>query len=595
MATDVTTLLIQMMTASGQANGLAANRALLGGAADLLSTTADYAQILGTAAPAAQALAAALVTSVAADVTVKGSTAAVEAAALSTAIANPAVGAAVVLIVSFVIVYLSAIGQSDQSQQVKDLAKALTADLTDLQLADYWQGKMTGTLSDLWSPVGTDLDNLAHEGTGGTNVTHDVSHFHDHALAFVRHLVNDFGSELYWQVPAQPAGDVPQSDGPMPGQFWPCFSWYGQFPTRLTVAGSPSGNVVDPRTMAPVLALGIQSYLTLESLLNVIDQTQPTLQRFVNDFRTDLAGQPNSYLDFLYGMYELAVCGIVKTDLPSEEEILGALWHITQVAGVSARPSTNPASWTSWGAPWDEFTYHNFEFFKSFSGNGLAWNLRYGVSETYPQYGFYGKVQLDQARTTLFTPAYIVSAIDFTNAVSQWQQALVLFNVWDDTYVSMDSLQNWVIPWLENRLILGRMARWKAIYLLNGFDRLWSLLQALQRLAAPNTQVVPATMRLKQDDMIASGNWSARELCKVVVARGSMLTGNGYASADNEFVIIDWLPGSTQSVSGHSVAGFVQFLYNVANGNWAGPPEQDPQRAPPRPLSFRGLLASAAI
>jgi hypothetical protein len=129
------------------------------------------------------------------------------------------------------------------------------------------------------------------------------------------------------------------------------------------------------------------------------------------------------------------------------------------------------------------------------------------------------------------------------------------------------------------------MARWKAIYLLNGFDRWWSVLQALQRLAAPNPPVVPAAMRLDQDGTIASGNWSTRELCKVV--KGGLYPRG--SSSDNNFVI-DWGP----SVSGHSVEGLAQFLYNIANGNWAGPPEQHPYRDIPRPLSLRGLLAGAA-
>jgi hypothetical protein len=175
-----------------------------------------------------------------------------------------------------------------------------------------------------------------------------------------------------------------------------------------------------------------------------------------------------------------------------------------------------------------------------------------------------------------FTPAYVVSLPDITNAVSQWQQAGVLFNDGSETYVSIERLQNWAIPWLQNRLIHGRMARWKAIYLLNGFDSVWSVLQALQRLAAPNPAVVPATMTLNQDDTTASGNWSARELCAIVLA-------------DNEFVV------NSGSVSGHSVAGFVEFLYNIANGNWAAPPGKTPGQTPLRPLSFRGLLASAAI
>lgn len=165
------------------------------------------------------------------------------------------------------------------------------------------------------------------------------------------------------------------------------------------------------------------------------------------------------------------------------------------------------------------------------------------------------------------------------------------------TCIWINELQNWTIPWISNRIILGRMARWKAIYLLNAFDGVWSVLQALQRLAAPNPPIVPSTMHLPQDGTIANGNWSTRELCRVVQVNDKLLTGNAYVdSLDfNEFVT-DWVPGGRiewTRVSGHSVGGLVQFLYNVANGNWARPP-LPPQVTVPRPLSFRGLLAGAA-
>jgi hypothetical protein len=646
MATDITTLLIQKVTAaSGQPNGLAVNRAALNSAADLLSTVADYAQILGIAVPVVQALAAAVINQVAEDAgavsagtlaaALSEATTALTGGAIAAVVANPYLGAIVILIISVVAAILSAVGsgQSNQSQQFLDILAALNDaldDLIDLDLATYWQGKLTGNVPLLWSPVETDLDNLAREGTGpqATDVLSNVSHFHGDGLAFVNLLVKDISFEQYWEVPGKTAGDVPQLSDTPPAAWatyflgsggddfavgWQYLSWYGHFPIRLPSDGSPGGNVQDPRTFAPILALGIQSYLTLQSLLNVIDPSQLTFQQFLSDFGGDLADPSNppsspAYTNFLYEKYKLAVNGIVKTDLPSEDEILGFLWAETWEAGVLASPLTNPGQPTtqSWGAPPPLLSVPN----AAFSGDGLFWNGTLGASETYPLYGFYGDAQFTNAAAPLFadlsppvvwvsTPAYILSYPDTSNMVSQWQGADIL--VYTEGYggewlVDISSLQNWTIPWLENRLILGRMARWKALYLLNGFDALWSFLQALQQLAAPNPPVVPATMTLDQDGTIASGNWSARELCKVVVVQGNLLYANTYVSVDNEFLVSPGYPG----LPGHSVAALLQFFYNVANGNWAGPPEPDgadiyyPQVGPPRPLSFRGLLAGAA-
>jgi hypothetical protein len=351
--------------------------------------------------------------------------------------------------------------------------------------------------------------------------------------------------------------------------------------------------------MTPVLALGIRSYLTLATLLHYINPTQLTFREFLNDFGRDL----RSYTQFLYTNYAEAVNGIVKTDIPSEAEILGYLWQLSQNAGAFASLDTQPDAPTtqSWGAPmprWGISEFIDGPAAGAYSGNGWGWNGIYGASETYPQYGFYGHARIDQlSYLNLFTPAYIVSSLDGTNAVSEWQRALILFNVGSDTYVSEFSLSEWVIPWLQNRIILGRMARWKAVYLINGFDGVWSLLQALQQLVPP-PPTMPIVPLKFDDDTIKNGNWSARELCKVVLVTGSLLTGNDYVSEDNEFLVIT-------PVSGHSVAGLVQFLYNVANGTWTGPPPyyvpagvppgMVEVAGPPRPLSFRGLLSSAAI
>lgn len=614
MATDITALLIQMIKGgSTLAKALEVNGSALDSSADLLSRAANYVQILGTAAgPAAQAVVAAELGRIAAqqaDHQIEAGAAA-EASALASAEAAGAV-ALLVLALAAILTLAGGTNQSDLATAFQDLTDAINT-LGESLLAGYWQGKLTNSpAAQLWIPLKGDLDDLARQGTGGNYVTTDVSHYHNDGMNFVNELTNNlevssgFGIGQYWQVPAQPTGDIPQSPNPnaiwdYPG--WKYESWYGNFPARLAIANSPSGNVLDPRTMIPVLALGLQSYITLQSVVNLVDSTQPTLSQFLNQFWPDFSDptSPTSYINFLYLMYQLAVNGIVKTDLPSEQEILGALWRFAQQKGVWAHPSTNPAQPTnySWGAPEPTIlgTYPpggTNDPGPAFSGNGFSWNGTYGASETYPQYGFYGNYQLDQNKRNLFTQAYFVSLIDNSNAVSQWLQSDVIFAAESELYASMYVFETWTIPWLQNRIILGSMARWKAIYLLNGFDRVWSVLQALQRLAPPSTTpIVPPTMTLKQDGMIASGNWSVRELCKVV--KGELLTGK-----DNQFVIDYWYPEAPVPVgwvplSGYSVGELVVFLYNLANGDWAGPPEQDRIQQPPRPLSFRGLLAGAA-
>jgi hypothetical protein len=615
MTTDITTLLIQMVEKGvPQAGGLLTNNSALGSASDVLSLSANYAQLLGTAAPAALAAAGAILGVIAEGTESLLGAGAAEAAAVSAEVsaglANPIVGAVVVIILTFILAMIDSLQNSEGGQQFTDLANSID---NNVNTSNYWEGKLTNSsLSDLWAPVGQFLDDLKREGTAGIDVTtQEVSQYHVKASEFVRQLVaNPFGSDGYWEVYPEPAGDVPQASDPKPGwgtTGWRYESWYGHFPARSTIAGSPSGNVLDPRTIVPVLALGLKSYIQLESLASLIDPKQLTFQQFLSDFGPDFAEpgakvcSSEAYINFLYCMYWRSVTGIVKTDLPSEDEILGALWWVTQIAGVFAHPSADPTRPTSqsWGAPWP---FPRDQPGDAFSGNGWAWNLAYGASETYPLYGFYGNMQLDQTQRNLFTTAYIVSRADTTNMVSEWKNALVLYDVGSDTYVSSYGLTEWVIPWLQNKIILGRMARWKAIYLLNGFDRLWSLLQALQRLFVPNPPVVPTMLTLDQDQTIASGNWSARELCNIVKVSAVLLTGSEFVvTPQSTDFVVNWTSYSATKmtlISGYSVGGLLDFLYNVANGNWAGPPKlagyRDLPGNPPKPLSFRGLLAGAA-
>ncbi len=368
MATDITT---QLIKAIGASSTQAVNSAVVGSSADLLSTMANYVQILSTVEgpavqfavakaigeyqakqAAAQLAAGASQESQAAAAAATG--AAAEGSALAVAGAS-LVGAFILLAVSFILAELGDSGESDQTQQFAALVNAVISDIDQHDLEQYWETLLTGALSLLWSDVSTDLDNLAAEGTGGTDVLNvngqnSYVNFHNHASKFVNLLIADPSSYLYWQVPSQYAGTVPQalqSDWDIqPSLLWQSDSWYGQFPARPIAPDSPSGDdVSDPTTMLPLLALGLQSYLTLESVLNIIDPSQPTLLDFVNTWRGDPANwQQESftlsyYTNFLFTKYALAVNGILKTDLPTDDEILGALW---KQEGESCPPFDKP-------------------------------------------------------------------------------------------------------------------------------------------------------------------------------------------------------------------------------------------------------------
>jgi len=88
---------------------------------------------------------------------------------------------------------------------------------------------------------------------------------------------------------------------------------------------------------------------------------------------------------------------------------------------------------------------------------------------------------------------------------------------------------------------------------------------------------------------MATGNWSARELCALLNVDGDILDGVEGGS----------LQTSTGYAYGYSMAALAAGLDNIARGNWGGHPAplSDPpgQHLPTRPLGLRDRLAAAAV
>lgn len=564
MTTDATTLLIQRILSQEGSPAQGPNANLLGQADSIISTAADYAQILGTSlGPLAQAAGIAA----AGGATAAVADAAGQAAALTSSAATAGIGAAVVLIFSFLLAALGDDSGSSETEALNQLNSEVM-DVEDVVLADYWQNHLTGIISSWNSPtggLGTDLDNLANEGIRGTDVKNDVAQFHDNALAFVNNFIPSKtpGAEVYWERPfvqsqAFAVKWVPYVWGSVEkALIYPVIGWYGKLPAPQAgppLGGSAQQMASDPFSSLPFLLLGIQSYLAIEALVHLIDARQPTFSDFLTEFKGDLQG----YASFIYAQHQLAVNGIVKTDLPSNADVLTFLYYVT--ARVSF-PDDTPL----WGgSPANQYTDGSPP-----PSAGYAWNGVYGAASAYPQYGVYEPSP--PVPVPCSSPSSLIDIINAYNMAPQFQQAFgYAFN-------QKAVLANWTLPWVKARLILGRMARWKAIYLINGYDKVWSIIQNLRALS--NQSPLPA-LTLTQDGTIASGNWSMRELCTVL---GNL--GGDLASPT---------AGEGLGPLGDSLLTLVQLLDSIVNGNWGGPPSTLPS-GPPRPLGFRDRLAVAAV
>jgi hypothetical protein len=625
VAEDITTTLVNLILAEHSKPDLLHNASIMSDSADLLDTAASWAQLLGTAAgPAAQLFTRQTAAFWAAEQAGNSSADAAGEAATLTAAASIGVGLAVAAVLVVASAILASVVGSDQSSSAEsEFFQDIMTDLgvvTGQTEAIYWYGKQTGNIQADWVKLGDDLDDLASEGTGGVYVTGvpgtatsppipgDVASYHSDGQTFLATVMDP----LNWGVPQQPQPSLPWAVptgwgfADAPYMAFPWNWWYGPLPLPAGVSGPPGASIEDPRTMLSLFAMGLQSYITLESVSNIINPALPTIAEFVEQFSSDL----ENYLSFIYGNYQLAVLGIVKTATPSLTDLAGFIYNLQDVLHLlqlgldqGAAPSPN------YGTPLADYQPINPQS-QDENGNppfappttGASWNGVYGACETYPLYGVYPTPSQPQAPTwpwppaaaSLYTSAYFISGIDFTGA---GVLANDVVTVGGQSYLEGGAVYGWLVPWLQNRIILGNMARWKAVYLVNGYQQVWDVITSLQRLwlsnppdpANPPAAIAPTQLTLA-DGTIANGNWSLRELFQVV---NTDIDGVAQLIGSDPKQPIFWGPaGNTVPV--YSMTELAQFLYIIANGDWPGPPYVPPGEEPSGPYSLRQLLAQAA-
>ena len=332
--------------------------------------------------------------------------------------------------------------------------------------------------------------------------------------------------------------------------------------------------------MLPYLLTGIQSYLSISMLINVINTSAPTFLNYVRGY----GGLLQQWASFLQSQYEPAVKGIIKSDIPSSADVLSFLAYAARASGYVINVLQ------------DEFTLDASDPYSYFwdpqyppgppgcPRRGYAWNGVYGAIDTYPPFGaYYGTYQpAPPVPVPASAPSYLIDVINTDNLVAE------IAEPFEFPYMEWATLVNWTFPWVEDKLILGTMARWKAIYLLKGYDKVWSILQTLRVLTnqspLPPVTLAEETLTTGNWSMLATGNWSMRELCTVLNVSGAILDG-----VTGEGLTAGGVPGT------YSLSSLLQAFDNIAKGNWAKSAVASSGRGLARPASFRGLLAEAAV
>ena len=140
--------------------------------------------------------------------------------------------------------------------------------------------------------------------------------------------------------------------------------------------------------MLPVLLLGLESYLTIEELVNVIDDSQPKFSDFLAQFSGDLQVYQHSCKRSI----NWRSTGLKLTDIPSTSDILSFLYFAAEVMRVSTFPGDT--QW--WGG---SYLYQAIP--GSWPYAGYTWNGVYSIVNAYPPYGAYSPrppFQFPQAR-----------------------------------------------------------------------------------------------------------------------------------------------------------------------------------------------------
>lgn len=379
--------------------------------------------------------------------------------------------------------------------------------------------------------VYTELEILRREGANGPHVNRQS--FFENSLALVRLLVSD----IYWYRPLLLGALFTPSyvGGTVGYAYW---SWsrpdleeghhpYRLIPPQNTTLIEGYATVFDPQLALPAYLMAIESFLAINAL------QEPTgFSQFLGTWREDIKG----FADYLQDIYDGSIShrvdtlvgGLVKTNVPSINEVY-------DYVQVNAIPDTSP---------------------------GFEWNGVYGVVDVYGVY-----------TSPVGVPSHAVSHfMDIFPTENIVQLAHMMRN--DYTYIES------IYPWVRDRVTLRLLARWKALYILRGYDKAWSVLQKLRVLTS------------EQDRELndANKNWSARELITIL------------------HLPTVHVPNVPQDYpQQYSLSDLIERLDQIAKGTWNKTPDPwsvvlekrpeypliyDPSI---RPVGFRDRLAAAAL
>lgn len=425
---------------------------------NIVGSAANYAQLLSLFTTTPQDVAKAA--SAASQVT--GATAqSVAGAAVAAAAAGPS-GWVILAIVAIIAITIT-LGESDNdpTQAIEQALQKIYEDVEDIKndvAVLAWQTATTAIAAAV-APVYTDFNTIKIEGITSVNVSGTA--FHDHVFDLVSFLILDSPLSVRPSLQTR-TFSPPSSSFPGPDLWY----WYAPQNGLPNPAQDSNGNPVVPNPMVSlhVWSYAVTSVLSAFALLHALDKNQDNLNQYLSEYQSNIG----TWATILNQNYDQAVKGLVKSEVPTEEAIA---YYLPPTAAT------------------------------------VAWNGVYGVFDNYAIYdqpSFQPPGEVPPA-LSFYSPSYIIEL----QLVSSMQNVIYYYTV-----TQQQPPEYFVVPWIRARVTLGLMARWKALYLLRGYDKVWSILQNLWVLAKqirPPEPVLP-------DGTVANGNWSVKEIYKTLVS-----------------------------------------------------------------------------
>jgi hypothetical protein len=349
---------------------------------------------------------------------------------------------------------------SEQLQILQSLSSRID-DLINLAGATEAEVKMASLLN-FAVPVTADEEVVLREGGLGAHV--DKARFFDEALTLLDACANDF----YWYRPLVLARAFTSAN--MNG--WIGYAWYGPFtspdpPFRLlppqdTARIEGFSSVFDPQLALPAFVSAIKSFLCIAYSLDpagfpkLLDPSAPgnyndKLRQIADELQSFLNGRPNSRSDTLIG-------GLVSTEIPTPKAVRDWLTVVVSEGSVLGKP-------------------------------GFEWNGLFGVMDLYGVYPAPVKAPENEGSHRIDI---------YPTGASPQEFGAVL----DGIPLDDQHFQDFIYPWIQDRLTVGLLARKKALYIGRGYDKAWSVLQHLRVLCGDQTTEKPDQDR----------DWSLRNL-----------------------------------------------------------------------------------